>query len=47
MKPTEGIPPNYNPITDAGGFNCRHHWNYISTALAKAMGKDVEKFTSK
>ena len=44
MKPTEGIPPNYNPITDAGGFNCRHHWNYISTALAKAMGKDVDKF---
>ena len=44
MKPTEGIPPNYNPITDAGGFNCRHHWNWISTALAKAMGKDVDKF---
>ena len=44
MKPTEGIPPNYNPITDAGGFNCRHHWNWISTPLAKAMGKDVEKF---
>ena len=44
MKPTEGIPPNYNPITDAGGFNCRHHWNWISTALAKAMGKDVSKF---
>ena len=44
MKPTEGIPPNYNPITDAGGFNCRHSWNWISTALAKAMGKDVDKF---
>ena len=44
MKPKEAIPPNYNPITDAGGFSCRHHWNYISTALAKAMGKNVEKY---
>lgn len=47
MKPKEAIPPNYNPITDAGGFNCRHHWNWISTALAKAMGKDVDKFVKK
>lgn len=47
MKPTEAIAPNYNPLVDAGGWNCRHHWNFISTALAKAMGKDVEKFIKK
>lgn len=44
MKPKEAIPPNYNPFTDCGGYNCRHHWNFISTSLAKAMGKDVDKF---
>ena len=44
FNPTEAKPPNYNPITDLGGFGCRHHLNYISTALAKAMGKDVDKF---
>ena len=47
MKPKEAIPPNYNPITDAGGFNCRHSYNWISTALAKAMGKDVDNFIKK
>lgn len=44
MKPKEAIPPNYNPITDAGGFSCRHHWNWISVSLAKAMGKNVDEF---
>ena len=44
FNPTEAKPPNYNPITDLGGYGCRHHLNYISTALAKAMGKDVDKF---
>ena len=44
FNPTEAKPPNYNPFTDAGGYNCRHHYNYISTSLAKAMGKDVDKF---
>jgi transaldolase len=44
FNPKEAKPPNYNPITDLGGFGCRHHLNYISTALAKAMGKDVENF---
>ena len=44
FNPKEAKPPNYNPITDLGGFGCRHHLNYISTALAKAMGKDVDKF---
>ena len=44
FNPTEAKPPNYNPITDLGGYGCRHHLNWISTALAKAMGKDVNKF---
>ena len=44
FNPTEAKPPNYNPITDLGGYGCRHHLNWISTALAKAMGKDVSKF---
>ena len=44
FNPTEAKPPNYNPITDLGGYGCRHHLNWISTAMAKAMGKDVDKF---
>ena len=44
FNPKEAKPPNYNPITDLGGFGCRHHLNWISTAMAKAMGKDVDKF---
>lgn len=44
FNPKEAKPPNYNPITDLGGFGCRHHLNWISKALAKAMGKNVEAF---
>ena len=44
FNPKEAKPPNYNPITDLGGYGCRHHLNWISTAMAKAMGKDVDKF---
>ena len=44
FNPQVAKQPNYNPFTDAGGFSCRHHYNYISTSLAKAMGKDVDKF---
>lgn len=40
----EARPPNYNPITDLGGYGCRHHLNWISRALAKAMGINVDKF---
>ena len=47
FNPKEAKPPNYNPITDAGGFSCRHSYNWISTALAKAMGKDVDNFIKK
>ena len=44
FKPKKGIPPNYNPFTSLGGYNCLHHLNFVSNALAKAMGKDVAKF---
>jgi len=44
FNPKEAKPPNYNPITDLGGYGCRHHLNWISKALAKAMGKNVEAF---
>ena len=44
FNPKVAKPKNYNPITDLGGIGCRHHLNWISTALAKAMGKDVDKF---
>ena len=47
FNPKEAKPPNYNPITDCGGFNCRHHWNWMSNSLAKAMGKDIDKFVKK
>lgn len=44
FKPESGIPPDYDPVHDLGGYNCRHHLNWISTPMAKAMGKDVSKF---
>lgn len=47
FNPEVAIPDNYNPIQDLGGYNCRHHLNWISTALAKAFGKDVETYLEK
>lgn len=47
FNPKEAKPPNYNPITDAGGYGCIDSYNWISTALAKAMGKDVDNFIKK
>ena len=44
FDPKVGIPPNYEPISDLGGYNCRHHLRWISKAMAKAMGKDVSKY---
>ena len=44
FNPKEAKPPNYNPITDLGGFGCVDHLNWISTAMAKAMGKNVDEF---
>ena len=36
--------PDYNPFTDLGGYGCRHHLNWIPTALALAMRPDASKF---
>lgn len=47
FKPEVGIPPNYDPIHDLGGYNCRHYLRWISTAMAKAKGKNVEDFIDK
>lgn len=47
FNPVVGIPNPYNPITDLGGFSCRHHLNWIANAMAKAMGKDIDKFIKK
>ena len=44
FNPQVAKQPNYNPVTDLGGYGCRHHLNWIPTAMAKAMGKDVDKF---
>lgn len=44
FNPQVAKQPNYNPVTDLGGYGCRHHLNWIPTAMAKAMGKEVDKF---
>lgn len=44
FKPEKAIPPNYNPFTDLGGYGCRHHLNWIPTALAIALRPDAKDF---
>lgn len=44
FNPPTAKQPNYNPITDLGGYGCRHHLNWIPTALALAMRPDAAKF---
>lgn len=41
FDPPTAKQPNYNPITDLGGYACRHHLNWIPTALALAMRPDA------
>lgn len=36
--------PNYNPIIDLGGYNCRHHLNWIGDELAVRLRPDAKKF---
>ena len=31
----------YDPYLDAGGFNCRHHWSFISTPIAEHLRKNA------
>ena len=41
----QGKPKVYDPFTDLGGYNCRHHLSWISDQIAKnAYHKDVENF---
>jgi hypothetical protein len=44
FNPPTAVPPNYNPFVDLGGYNCRHHLNWISVELALQMRPDVKKF---
>lgn len=44
FNPPTAKPPNYDPLTDMGGYGCRHHYNWIPTALALAMRPDAKKF---
>lgn len=36
-----GKPANYNPFLDRGGYNCRHHLNYISNKMAMRRRSDL------
>jgi hypothetical protein len=33
----------YDPYLDAGGFNCRHHWSFISTPIAEHLRPELKK----
>lgn len=43
FDPGEGIPPNYQPLTDLGGYGCRHHLNWIPYTVAVALRPDLKK----
>jgi hypothetical protein len=36
-----GKPANYDPFQDRGGYNCRHHFNWITNEMAVARRKDL------
>ena len=42
FDPPTAKQPNYNPITDLGGYACRHHLNWIPTSLALMMRPDAK-----
>jgi hypothetical protein len=43
FDPKEAKPPNYNPVTDLGGYGCRHHLNWIPETLAFALRPDLRQ----
>ena len=43
FDPPTAKQPNYNPITDLGGYACRHHLNWIPTSMALALRPDAKK----
>lgn len=38
----EAKPPNYDPITDLGGYGCRHYLTWISDTMAFALRPDLK-----
>jgi hypothetical protein len=44
FKPGKAEQPNYNPVTDLGGWACRHHLNWIPESLAIILRPDASKF---
>lgn len=44
FDPETARPPNYNPITDLGGYGCRHHLNWIPNQLAISMRPEAKQF---
>ena len=44
FNPQVAKQPNYNPVTDLGGYGCRHHLNWIPTSLALMLRPDAKKF---
>jgi hypothetical protein len=38
-----GKPPNYDPFTDVGGYNCRHSLDWISDELAIRRRPDLKQ----
>ena len=42
FDPPTAKQPNYNPITDLGGYACRHHLNWIPTSMALALRPDAK-----
>lgn len=41
FDPKEAKPPDYNPYTDCGGYNCRHHLNWVPYELAVEMRPEI------
>jgi hypothetical protein len=33
----------YDPYTDAGGHNCRHHWSFISDEIAAHLRPELKE----
>lgn len=33
----------YDPYLDAGGFNCRHHWSFVSDTVAETLRPELIK----
>lgn len=38
----QGKPANYDPFQDRGGYNCRHHFNWITNRQAVRRRSDLE-----